>query len=118
MITLKKGDILAPIEMLHRLYSVSSIMSLTAVEIMQMPYDVFKDILRSHRAEYQFIQKTLEEHLHVYHNLLQKTSCRLPVLKSLKPALGKTDAFEYKVITRKERIGRDEYLKPFQESKY
>ncbi|KAI4460643.1 cyclic nucleotide-gated cation channel subunit a [Holotrichia oblita] len=115
VITLKKGDILAPIEMLHRLYSVSSVATITAVEIMQMPYDVFKDILRSHRAEYQFIQKTLQEHLHVYHNLLQKTSCRMPVLKSLKPALGKTDAFEYKLITRKERYGREEYLKPFQE---
>lgn len=113
VVTLQKGDMVAPIELLHRLYSVSSIMTTTAVEIMQMPYDTFRDILRSHRSDYEFIQNTLQEHLNLYNNLLQKKSCRLPELHSVKPTHSKITSFEYKILGPKESRRNDQFMKPF-----
>lgn len=111
-VTLKRGDILAPVELLHRMYSVTTIVSVTAVEIMQMPYDTFRDILRSHRSEYLFVQRTLLEHRNLYNNLLKKKSCRLWELRSAQPSHGKPDSFDYKIFRQKNDRLKDEYLTP------
>ncbi|KRT79803.1 cNMP binding protein, partial [Oryctes borbonicus] len=115
-ITLKQGDMLAPIEMLHGVHSVSSIKTLTAVEILQMPSDTFKELIKTHRMEYGFIQKALEEDIGVYNNLLQKKVCRLPQLRSVKPSQGKIDSFEYEILQekkkkKKKKADYQEYLK-------
>nr|XP_022912668.1 uncharacterized protein LOC111423625 [Onthophagus taurus] len=117
VVILKRGDMLAPLELLHRLKSFVTIQTITAVEILELPYETFQDIIKSHPLTNEPLQMSLTEHIEKFQNTLYKKGCRLPPMISVIPALGGVDSFSYTVYKRKLLI-IDEYTKAFLEMKH
>ena len=111
-ITLRRGDLIAPIETLHRLKMFGSIVSITAVELISISYEAFIDNVQSNRTEFTFLKNALAKHMKQFESILMRKGCRLPPLKSVMPSLGKVDTFTYKIFEN-ELSTDDEYIKPF-----
>lgn len=94
-IILKRGDILAVIETLHRIRIFGSIVSITAIELLSINYEAFIDIFQSYRSEYLFLQNALKYHMSQFESILLRKGCRLPEMKTTECSLGRVKTFRY-----------------------
>lgn len=94
-VILKRGDILALIETLHRIKIFGSIVSITAIELLSISYEAFIDVFQSYRSEYMFLQNALKAHMAQFESILMRKGCRLPEMKSVKESLGRVKTFQY-----------------------
>lgn len=111
---LQAGDVFPLVETIHEVLVLVDVQTLTTVEVIQIKYTDFLDILNGFSETKKEFMDTIKYHVEKYDVQLLRKGGRLPPLLSTEKSLGQGELFDYDVFDKEEeKVARMEYMAPF-----